>query len=795
MSIEEIKNKINEVIVKLAQRAIEDPNLVKVISCLAQLRTSIENIDIKLLKDSRLEWEKIRKIEAILGLLESRIRAPTYIDDYIASHPGLKYPMKIPSKLFESEKVRKVIVIVPRPREQPIRDEVSVDEMMSLLFPGLLTFRYGRLHKVPIGRWSPLRYRVSPNIQVSEHFLVEKLQLPPDYPSINPKEKVFVPVEVNLKDVGEYVRREEDATDAEMLESDSMLYLQFCTRCGAVHDGDETCSCGEKYLVFSAPPKSYPLVWNIVKIEIEKDLPADPIFKKFFKSIAFSPDTNVSKILYGFERRYKGLTWRVFYDTLYGDSFKTDGVHFKVSEKLCEEVYEKIRKDYPFLARDLRILEWIWMLYDCANKRYGLAFLQVLTIVKASLIGYFFRYREIPRIFEDIDKIFSIIANDVKLLVNGLEYVGRISEVTFPLTEEELGRLANECIKTALERIAKPKTALSFINEVLTHSIKHYLLISAMILLGADDKDIRGHYYRGTKDIYLYDNLPDGNGCCLTLSNMMKIPLKDRIQALRDAIEKDVAVTLPSKDFYTILEELISGCRAEHADSIYLKLLTDPKTMKLVERSAISDEIRQNVLKDLQQKFSLDDYSISHIDALLRYVSHCKVLKHVKNEELFIFRIAPEMLIIRLNENEKRDISPESALQNLDRDVLAKVQDALEMCLDGCPMCLHVIFCEMSAFLSRYMLSRRLVEVAYRMIRDSVLIDVSRATPDEVLCEALKILESEDVVYLKASPPDFQNLLKISYSLLGQPIGKRKIYIRNISFDWREGLIIKMEVG
>jgi hypothetical protein len=167
----------------------------------------------------------------------------------------------------------------------------------------------------------------------------------------------------------------------------------------------------------------------------------------------------------------------------------------------------------------------------------------------------------------------------------------------------------------------------------------------------------------------------------------------------------------------------------------------------------------------------------------------------VKSEELFIFRIVPEMLIIRLNENEKREISPESASQNLDKDVLAKVQDALEMCLDGCPMCLHVIFCEMSAFLSKYMLSRRLVEVAYKMIRDSVLIDVSRATPEKVLNDALKILESEEVLYLKASPPDFQNLLKISYSLLGQPIGKRKIHICSILFDWREGFIIKMEVS
>jgi hypothetical protein len=795
MSVDEIKNKINEVIAKLAHKAIEDPNLVKVISCLAQLRTSIENIDIRLLKDSRSEWEKIRKIEAILGLLESRIRAPTYIDDYIAAHPELKYPMKIPSKLFESEKVRKVIIIAPRAGEQPFRDEVSVDEMMRLLFPGLLTFRYGRLHKVPVGRWSPLRYRVSPNIQVSDHFLVERSQLPPDYPSINPKEKVFVPIEVNLKDVGEYVRREEDVMDAEMLESDSTLYLQFCTKCGAVYDGDETCSCGERYLVFSAPPKSYPLVWNIVRMENEKELPADPVFKKFFESVAFSPDTNISKILYGFERRHKGLTWRIFYDTLYGDSFKTDGVHFKVSKKLCEEVCEKIKKNYPLLARDLRILEWIWRLYDCANQKYGLTFLQALAIIKASLIGYFFRYREIPRTFEDIDKVFSTIANEVKLLMDGLGYIGSISEITMPLTEEELERIANDCIKTILERIAKPETALSFIYEVLTHSIKHYLLISAMILLGADDKDIRGHYQRGTRDIYLYDNLPDGNGCCLTLSKMIKIPLKERIQALRDAIEKDVAVTLPSKDFYTILEELISGCKAEHADSIYLKLLTDPKTMRLVEQSAISDEIRQNILKDLQQKFSLDDYSISHIDALLRYVSHCKVLKYVKSEELFIFRIVPEMLIIRLNENEKREISPESASQNLDKDVLAKVQDALEMCLDGCPMCLHVIFCEMSAFLSKYMLSRRLVEVAYKMIRDSVLIDVSRATPEKVLNDALKILESEEVLYLKASPPDFQNLLKISYSLLGQPIGKRKIHICSILFDWREGFIIKMEVS
>jgi len=235
--------------------------------------------------------------------------------------------------------------------------------------------------------------------------------------------------------------------------------------------------------------------------------------------------------------------------------------------------------------------------------------------------------------------------------------------------------------------------------------------------------------------------------------------------------------------------------KAEHADSIYLKLLADPKTVKLVEASATRDDLRQKVLNTLTEKFSLDDYSISHIDALLRYASHCKVLKHIKNDELFVFRIVPEMFVMRLSEDEKRGIAPESLPENLDRDVLVRAQDALEMCLDGCPMCLHIIFCEMSAFLSKYMLSRRLVETAYKIVRDRLLIDITKVHPEKVSGEALKILELNAVVYLKASPSEFQNLLKISYNLLGQPVGKLKVYIKNISFDWREGFIVKMEAN
>jgi len=202
------------------------------------------------------------------------------------------------------------------------------------------------------------------------------------------------------------------------------------------------------------------------------------------------------------------------------------------------------------------------MIHQSVSKNYGFNFFQALTIVRAILVNYFSQHGEIPKTAEDIDKTFTIVESDLESLAKSLEFVARTSGATVPLTMEELGHLVDTCINTTLESISKEKTALHFIKEILTHSIKHYVLISAMILLGVDDKDIRGHYERGGVDIYLYDNLPDGNGCCETLSQMMKIQLKERIQALRDAIEKDIAVTLPSKDFYSILEELICGCKS-----------------------------------------------------------------------------------------------------------------------------------------------------------------------------------------------------------------------------------------
>jgi hypothetical protein len=802
MSLQEIKDKITDIISKLASKVNENPDLINAIAVIAQLRKSLQDVDVEFVRTSLLEGEKIRKIEAILSLLESRMkmRAPTYIDDYIALFPELSYPLKIPSKLFESEKVKKVTVVAPRPGKRPITDEVSVDEMMTLLFPGLLTFRYGRLHKVPVGRWSPFSYKVTPTgvaIRASEKnmFEIKVSQLPPDYPAINKIQKVFIPEQVNLKDVTEYVRREEEIQEVDDLEAESTLYVEFCTKCGAIHDGDETCNCGRKYLQYAAPPKSYPLIWNIVEITDKKDVAEDPLFRWIFEKISFSTNTTVYKILYGFERRFKGLSWRVFYDTLYGDSFTTDGIIFVVSEEIIKKIYEKIKNENPLLVRDLRLLQYIWALYDVVNKEYGYTFWQTLTIVKAILLSYFLQHQSVPKSMDEIDEAFSSIIAKSDILCTSMEQLTKISEVTLPLTKEDLNHLVKVIVKEVVNKVNTDNATFSFIKDILTHSIGHYVLISAMILLGADHKDLHSHYPRGSREIYLYDNLPDGNGYCETLSKLMKIPLEKRIKALRQAIEKDVPITVPSKDFYSILEELMSGCKAQRADLIYLKLLRDPKTVKLIEVSATNDKLRQELLEKLRKSFSLDDYSISHIDALLRYPSHYKVLKHVHEDELFIFRIVPEMLVIKLKETEKKEISPESASENLNKDVIARIQDALEMCLDGCPMCLYISFCEMGPFLAKYMLSRRLVEVTYKTVREQFLIDIARVHPQDIVDKALKMLESSGLVYLRASSSEFLNLLQVAYCVHGQPVGKLKAYIKSVSFDWTEGFIIKMEAN
>jgi hypothetical protein len=306
--------------------------------------------------------------------------------------------------------------------------------------------------------------------------------------------------------------------------------------------------------------------------------------------------------------------------------------------------------------------------------------------------------------------------------------------------------------------------------------------------------DIRSHHTQHQGELHLYDNLPDGNGCCETLAKFAKVQSSQRVSAVRDALDKDTPVTLPSKDFFSILEEFMIGCKAERADSVYMKLIRDRQIAKTIQASSTDDKIRQELLLKLKQDFAFDEYTISHLDALFRTDSHFHVLKNVNDEELFIFKLVPEALAVKLEESDKLRICPDASV-DLNKALLGKVQDALEMCVDGCPLCLYGSYCEMSIFLMKYFLSRRLVETGYKIIRDSLSVDLEKIPRETLLERATELLNSNKVLYLKASAANMSLLMETAFSLLGQPVAASRAYMKAISFDlMRDGFVVKLEV-
>jgi len=799
MSLESVKSKIEKLLLLLSAKLPEDISLVRVISKLSELHDSISRADLPAIRESSVELERVRKVEEVLSLIETRLkqRSPTYVDDFISVQPLLKYPAKIPGTLFESEKSRKVVVEVPG-RKSP--DQINVDEMMTMLFPGLLTFRYRKLRKVPVGRWSPFKYRVAPPVSAvfvtdRDRFDVQRDLLPSDYPAESSTISVHIPLELRLSEIGQdFVRREDqlEETDAEPIEAESNLYLELCTRCGAVQDGDETCACGRNFLVYAAPPKSYPLIWNIVDSKENEAISGDPVFGQIFSEVSFSANTTVKKILYGFERRFKANTWRIYYDTLYGDAFKADGVRFKVSRKIIEDLVKHISEKDSLLLRDLRILQYANELHRAiVRNKYDFTFSQSLLIAKALLVEALMHGT--PKTVEDVDVIFETAKKQPQKLLDGLELLKKVSDIFVPLNEEELGHLLEICTSEASNVVKEDQSLHRFVLDVFAHSLKHYVLTSAMILLGVDERDLRSHHTQTEDQLFLYDNLPDGNGCCETLRKFAKVSFSKRVSAVRDALEKDTPVTLPSKDFFSILEEFLVGCKAERADSVYIKLTRDPQVATVIQASATDDKVRQNLLLRLKQDFAFDEYTISHLDALFRTESHFHVLKNLNDEDFFIFKLVPEALVLKLSENDKLRICPDTTVE-LDKAVLGKVQDALEMCVDGCPLCLYGSFCEMGIFLMKYFLSRRLVETCYKIVRDKFSVDVERLPRDKLLERSIEVLSSSKVLYLKASPTNLSLLMETAFSLLGQPVADSKVYIKMISFDlMRDGYVVKME--
>jgi len=804
MSIKEIVQRCDELILLIASKLNEDSSLTNAIATLSELKKTLKDSDEDALQQALRDREKVRKAQEIVDLVEKRRanRTLAYIDDIIAVHPELKYPMKIPTKLFESERVKKTLVICPAATHGKERvDEISIDEMMSQLFPGLLTHRYGRLMKVPVGGWSP-RYRVSPaGVSVitdeNDAFDIDRDELPPDYPAGSQREKVYVPQEMKLKGVEDYARPKyqlEETEPIEPEEAESETYLRFCTRCGAIHDGDESCSCGSAYLTYATPPKTYPLIWNVVRMKDEQPMVSDPLFLRMFEKVAFGHKVEVMKVLHGFERSYMGQLWRVRYDKLFGESFQTDGILFRVSTSLISQSYQKIKVEDPILLRDLKLLCYISTLDEVAGPSFGLTFNQSLAVVKSILLRAITSTGRVPITAEELDRVLEQFVDRPDELRHALGDLSSTNQLNLGLRDQDVDRLSSGPLKEAVRRVRDEACFEAFVSDIFVHSLKHYIQTSAMVLLGVDEKDIRCHFRRGTREILVYDNLPEGNGCAETLRKLARIPLSERIQTLRKSVEKDIPVALPARDFYSILEEFLTGCRANQVDSVYWGLIRDPKTAELVERSSADDETRQEVLQELRSR-NLDEFSISYLDALLRYGSHYTILKSVRDEELFLFRLAPEALLSRLTLDEKKKISPGMDPKDLDKSVLGKIQDSLEMCIDGCPVCLLASFCDMGVLSVRYLVSRRVLETAYRLIRDNVLITVGSEPREALLQKATELLETQGTLYVRGSYGDAKDVLELGFRLLGQPIRDGRAYLNNFSCDPDNRFILKMEVS
>jgi hypothetical protein len=803
MSIDAAQSKLREIIESLARtvakESAKDKSLIEALGKASELSSALSDIDLAAMKKASSELADIRRAEEIISLTEKQqhYRIPAYIDDFIALQPGLKYPAKIPSTLFQSEKLRKVIVEVPRRKAGP--DKVSIDDMMTMLFPGLLTFRYGPLMKVPVGRWSPFKNRVSPPLSAVvwtdvDKFEATKNELPPDYPAESVLSPVFVPQELTLREVGrDNFRREEelDEQPSDVEEAESTLYLRICTRCGAVQDGDETCGCGLEFLQWASPPKSYPLIWNVVDSTQEKLLAEDAFFKQIIASVSFSENTSVKKILYGFERKYKASSWRLYYDTLYGESFITDGLRFESSAELISSVLEHIKKNDPFLVRDLRLLQYLDEFWKSVQEgAYDLTFLQTFALFRALLVEGLKKC--IPQTTAEVDELFGEFGKNPQVVLSGLSKLRQVTDIVIPLIDGEIADAVGKSIRKANELARDSGATESFLARMLSHSLEHCISTAAMIVLGVDDNDIRSHNSTKGNQIFVYDNLTDGNGCSETLSKLMKITSMVRVRAVRDAIERDTPVTLPSKDFYSVLEEFMSGCKAERADSLYLKLVKDPSMAKLVQAST-NDSTRQQLLAQLSHRYSLDNYTLSHLDALLRYPSHHFVLSRIANEQLFVYKLVPEAFVLRLSAEDRIALTPEDV--DHARAALSKVQDALEMCVDGCPVCLYTRYCESSIFLMRYVLSRRLVEHAYRIVRSRSLLDIGKAQRDQTFQKALDALQANDFVYLRANSTVLQQLLEAVFALLGQPVKDSKVVVHSLSFDFmQDEYAMKLEV-
>lgn len=430
-------------------------------------------------------------------------------------------------------------------------------------------------------------------------------------------------------------------------------------------------------------------------LDVNKKLKIPPVFSSIFDSVKFTEKMDVIEYVYGIDRGYatrKVDGIRILYrekDTLptpaaLGKKFKTDGIIFKVNEKVVEDSLNKLFSTPDAFSRSVQKQLLLQALFQYLQTNFNLNPFDVKLLRKVIVWNC----------------IGSVQANLSKINVNSISSsLGKLKPKKLGELLDKIGKVQERSIlsrKRIMEEFTRRKETIigkpfdkDFVQSnaklILLHSIAHHLRNAGARLLGANDTDIRYFLSPEEGEIYLFDGASYGNGICESINKFMYISELCRLIEARTYPTKDRSV-LPTSDFISSFEEELCECEGSTASYITLALADNG-----IE---ISDDVDLGPFEYLRNEVEFE-FTSGLVEV---YLDLKKKLPSFSLEDLVLLRTVPEYFMSH------------SKIRSLDR-----FEKIISVCVTNCCECLNdSLTCIFGPLVSSEKLNKDLVSFFHR---------------------------------------------------------------------------------
>lgn len=474
--IEEVKKILND----LRKKARHDSNLsdvlhTELVTASAGLEKALEKLEqSKQLDATQIKslYENAQRLSLMLeDIKRGRSTYPSYIDEFVPSIADAPYTM--PRNLFEPQGAQQITINVGNQLKME-----RAELVLSILFPGSTTFRYGTSpFKIRLGRWS----------QDGRAHLSSIHELSPK-PEFELKVRdttlhVYKPLKLNA-----FHLRQHNA---------------ICVTCLSLIDDDETCGHGTLQ-PHSKLPSNFPV---IKKIELARKSADSKTLQKPLSLIVpqatFLPQIEVGLAVTGFERtatvRGHYRTMRIEYDPPIGIRLSTSGLSFRIN--IPEDFLSKTLASSPMIRRDLII--------------------QILANVIAEIMGEV----GLPSYYHEL--LLSSIISTVHLddIINEKATIDRLraadfiaqataeidNELRFYESSRPDAELVSEVYKALQTFDITEKNLCDKLRENILHSMAHVLLLATAVTSGSQLDDL-DYLLKDVNEVVIFDAVSGGNG-------------------------------------------------------------------------------------------------------------------------------------------------------------------------------------------------------------------------------------------------------------------------------------------